>query len=328
MNKQIDFVGKTMLVAGGGGFVGSHLCEELLARGAQVLAMDNFITGRKENVDHLANRTGFEMLTHDITEPLELAGPVDGIFHLASPASPVDYARHPIETLRVGARGADNLLALAQEKRCPILIASTSEVYGDPLEHPQRESYWGNVNPVGPRSCYDESKRYQEALTMAYHRVHGVSTRIIRIFNTYGPRMRADDGRVVPNFCTQALRGQPLTVYGDGSQTRSFCYVDDLVEGILRLFATPYHEPVNLGNPAEFTVLEFARKIKSLTGSSSAIIHRPLPADDPKVRCPDITTAGRVLGWQPVFEFDEGLSRTVAWFRATMAGKRAELMTA
>ena len=310
-----DVAGKRFLVTGGAGFLGSHLCEQLVSRGARVLAVDDYITGRKQNLAHLIENPSFELISHDITEPMEIEGPIDGIFHMASPASPVDYAKHPIETLRVGSIGADNMLALAKAKNCPMLIASTSEVYGDPLEHPQKESYWGNVNPIGPRGCYDESKRYQEALTMAYHRVHNVPIRIVRIFNTYGPRMRANDGRVVPNFCIQALRGEPLTVYGEGDQTRSFCYVSDLIEGIIRLFGSSYCEPVNIGNPAEYTVLDFAKKIISLTGSRSRIVHEPLPVDDPKVRCPDISKATELLDWKPSVSIDEGLKRTIEYFR-------------
>ncbi len=313
------FDGRRFLVTGGGGFLGSHLCELLLSKGAQVVIADDFITGRKKNLGHLHGNSAFELIEQDITLPLEMGGKLDGIFHLASPASPVDYAKHPIETLRVGALGADNILALAKGKNCPVLLASTSEVYGDPLQHPQKETYWGNVNPIGPRGCYDESKRYQEALTMAYHRVHDVSIRIVRIFNTYGPRMRTDDGRVVPNFCMQALRGEPLTVYGEGKQTRSFCYVDDLLDGILRLFAKPHCEPVNIGNPEEHTILEFARRIISLTGSKSAITHEPLPIDDPKVRCPDISQARQVLGWKPATSLDDGLRATIKYFKRELA---------
>ena len=315
MAELISFIGKCFLVTGGGGFLGSHLCEELLARGGRVIAADDFITGRKKNISHLTGETLFQLVEQDITQPLEIEGELAGIFHMASPASPVDYAKYPIETLRAGAMGADNVLALALQKKCPVLIASTSEVYGDPAEHPQKESYWGNVNPIGPRGCYDESKRYQEALAMAYRRVHGVSIRVVRIFNTYGPRMRTDDGRVVPNFCIQALRGEPLTVYGDGRQTRSFCYVDDLVAGILKLFSAQHFEPVNLGNPVEYTILDFARKIISLTGSKSKISHQPLPVDDPKVRCPDITKARQLLGWEPLVSIDEGLKKTIEYFR-------------
>jgi dTDP-glucose 4,6-dehydratase len=315
MANLISFTGKCFLVTGGGGFLGSHLCEALLSRGSEVIAVDDFITGRKKNIAHLIENPAFRLVEQDITRALEIDGGLDGIFHMASPASPVDYAKYPIETLRVGAVGADNVFALARQKNCPVLIASTSEVYGDPAVHPQKESYWGNVNPIGPRGCYDESKRYQEALAMAYHRVHGVSIRVVRIFNTYGPRMRTNDGRVVPNFCIQALRGEPLTVYGDGKQTRSFCYVDDLIAGILKLFSTEHFEPVNIGNPEEHTILNFAQKIISLTGSKSKIVHEPLPVDDPKVRCPDISKAREILGWQPSVSIDDGLKRTIEYFR-------------
>ena len=291
------------------------MCDALLLKGAKVLAIDNFITGRNRNLAHLSGNAAFELLEQDVTLPLKIGGQVDGIFHMASPASPVDYAKHPIETLRVGSIGSDNVMALALEKKCPVLVASTSEVYGDPQEHPQKESYWGHVNPTGPRGCYDEAKRYLEALTMAYFRVHRVETRIARIFNTYGPRMRVDDGRVVPNFCMQALRGEPLTVYGDGKQTRSFCYVDDLVRGILKLLQSPYHEPVNLGNPGEYTILDFAEKIIVLTGSSSKIVHKPLPEDDPKLRRPDISKAREILGWEPGVSLEEGLKKTIEYFR-------------
>jgi dTDP-glucose 4,6-dehydratase len=315
MTDPHSFSGKRLLVTGGGGFLGSHLCEALLSKGSEVVVADDFITGRKKNIDHLLGNPAFQLIEQDITGPLDIEWDLDGIFHLASPASPVDYAKYPIETLRVGAMGADHILELARQKSCPVLIASTSEVYGDPMMHPQKESYWGNVNPIGPRGCYDESKRYQEALAMAYRRVHGVSIRIVRIFNTYGPRMRTDDGRVVPNFCIQALRGEPLTVYGDGSQTRSFCFVDDLIGGILKLFSSSHQEPVNLGNPAEYTILDFATKIISLTGSKSRITYTPLPVDDPKVRCPDITKARELLAWEPLVSIDDGLRRTVEYFR-------------
>lgn len=304
------------LVTGGAGFVGSHLCETLLARKCQVIAVDNFITGRPENIRGLLRDGAFEFIEQDITLPLKISGGIAGIFHLASPASPVDYARYPIETLHVGAIGSDLVMRLALEKKCAVLVASTSEVYGDPLIHPQREDYWGNVNPVGPRGCYDESKRYMEALTMAYHRVHGLQTKIIRIFNTYGPRMRTDDGRVVPNFCLQALQGEPLTVYGKGQQTRSFCYVSDLVEGILRVMAKGDANPINLGNPNEMTVLDFARRIIELCGSTSTIEYLPLPQDDPKTRKPDIGRAKQVLGWEPVMDLDQGLKRTIEFFQA------------
>jgi len=319
LNKANSFEGKRILVTGGAGFVGSHLCESLLSKGASVIVADNFITGRKKNLAHLLENKEIQLMDADITQRLNIDGDLDGIFHMASPASPVDYARYPIETLRAGAMGADHILRLAFEFSCPVLIASTSEVYGDPLQHPQKESYWGNVNTIGPRGCYDESKRYQEALAMAYHRVHGVAIRIVRIFNTYGPRMRADDGRVVPNFCVQALTGEPLTVYGKGQQTRSFCYVDDLVSGIVELFCSKHPEPVNLGNPCEYTVLDFAKKIIALTDSDSEIVFKPLPADDPQVRCPDIARAERLLGWKPQVSIEDGLGRTIDYFREAIA---------
>ena len=318
-----SFRGKRFLVTGSAGFLGSHLCERLLSMGASVIGVDNLLTGRGENFRHLRDNPSFKFLHRDITSPLELTGDLNGIFHMASPASPVDYGKYPIETLRAGALGADNVLALALYKDCGVLIASTSEIYGDPLEHPQKESYWGNVNTIGPRGCYDESKRYQEALAMAYHRRHGVSIRLVRIFNTYGPRMRTDDGRVVPNFCVQALQGESLTIYGHGRQTRSFCYVDDLITGILKLFSANCVEPVNLGNPQEFTILDFAQKIIALTNSPSQIVFHPLPQDDPKVRCPDISRAKKLLGWSPTVSIDEGLRRTIDYFREEI-GKRAD----
>ncbi|MGB9611162.1 MAG: UDP-glucuronic acid decarboxylase family protein, partial [Bryobacteraceae bacterium] len=288
-----------ILVAGAAGFIGSHLCDALLARGDEVIGVDNFLTGTPRNLRHLTGHPRFRFQEHDVIHPLEVEGPVDAVFNLASPASPRDYLAHPIETLRTGAEGSRNLLELARTKGARYVLASTSECYGDPLEHPQRETYWGNVNPVGPRSCYDESKRFAEALTMAYHRQFGLSTHIARIFNTYGPRMQHDDGRIVPNFILQALRNQPLTVYGDGSQTRSFCYVEDLVEGLILLGASDEHLPVNLGNPEEMTVLDFARLVRRLTGSQSDIIFEPLPEDDPQRRQPDIAKARSVLGWSP-----------------------------
>lgn len=307
-----------ILVAGAGGFIGSHLCDRLLAEGHEVLGADNFLTGSPRNLAHLQGGARFTLFRHDIIEPLDVPGPLDIIFNLASPASPKDYLAHPIETLRTGAEGSRNLLDLALEKGARYLLASTSECYGDPQEHPQKETYWGHVNPIGPRSCYDESKRYAEALTMAYHRVHGLRTHIARIFNTYGPRMQSGDGRIVPNFIRQALRGEPMTVYGDGSQTRSFCYVDDLVEGLVRLSRSEERLPVNLGNPAEMTVLEFAHMIRTLAGSSSAILFEPLPEDDPQRRRPDISKARAVLGWSPQVGLEEGLRRTIAWFRAEL----------
>lgn len=303
------------LVSGGAGFIGSHLCEALISEGCEVIAVDNFITGRPENVKELLRDSRFTLIEQDIINPVKISGNLAGIFHMASPASPVDYAKLPIETLHVGAIGSDNILKLALEKKCPILVASTSEVYGDPLQHPQEENYWGNVNPIGPRGCYDESKRYMEALTMAYHRVYGLSTRIVRIFNTYGPRMRVDDGRVVPNFCMQALAGEPVTVYGDGSQTRSFCYVTDLVKGLMKALHSDYAQPINLGNPIEMTIHQFAEKIIHLCHSQSTLEFRPLPQDDPKTRRPDISLAKKILDWQPLVGLEAGLRETVKFFK-------------
>ncbi|MEB3222489.1 MAG: UDP-glucuronic acid decarboxylase family protein [Candidatus Sericytochromatia bacterium] len=307
-----------ILVTGGAGFVGSHLCERLLAEGHQVMAVDNMVTGDLANVAHLEGHAGFSFMRHDVSTPFEVPGPLDRVYHLASPASPVDYAELPIETLKVGSYGTHNALGLARARGARLLLASTSEVYGDPLVHPQPETYWGNVNPIGHRSCYDEAKRFAEAITMAYHRTHGVETRIVRIFNTYGPRMRLNDGRAIPNFLTQALRGEPITVYGDGSQTRSFCYVDDLVEGLLRLMESDTAEPVNLGNPAELTLLEMAERIRVLTQTRSEIVFRPLPPDDPKLRRPDISRAREVLGWEPRVELAPGLAKTVDHFRQAL----------
>jgi dTDP-glucose 4,6-dehydratase len=303
------------LITGGAGFVGSHLCERFLAEGHDVLCVDNFITGNPVNVEHLQGQPRFTFLRHNISNSLEIDGPVDNILHFASPASPVDYLRHPIPTLKVGSLGTHNTLGLAKAKSARYLLASTSEVYGDPLVHPQREDYWGNVNPIGIRGVYDEAKRFAEAMTMAYHRSHGLNTHIVRIFNTYGERMRLDDGRVVPNLMGQALRGEPLTVYGDGSQTRSFCYVADLVDGIYRLLQADFHEPVNLGNPNEVSIHDFAKEILELSGSKSAIEFKPLPQDDPKVRRPDITRAKQLLGWQPRVERRDGMRRTLEYFR-------------
>ena len=303
------------LITGGAGFVGSHLCERFLADGHEVVCVDNFITGATPNIDHLRGHSRFSLVDHDISHPLEVDGSLDAILHFASPASPVDYLRHPIPTLKVGALGTHNTLGIAKAKNARYLLASTSEVYGDPEVHPQREDYWGNVNPIGVRGCYDEAKRFAEAITMAYHRYHGVDTHIVRIFNTYGERMRLDDGRVVPNLMGQALRGEPLTVYGDGSQTRSFCYVADLVEGIVRLLAADCHDPVNLGNPNEVSILDFAKEILELSGSKSRIEFKPLPQDDPKVRRPDITRARTLLGWEPQVERRDGMRRTLEYFR-------------
>jgi dTDP-glucose 4,6-dehydratase len=310
------------LVSGAAGFIGSHLCDRLLEEGHQVIGVDNLLTGSMANLAHLEGHANFRFLRHDVCLPLQIEERLDGVLHLASPASPRDYLEHPLETLDAGSRGTREMLELARRHRARFLLSSTSECYGDPLVHPQPESYWGNVNPVGPRSCYDEAKRFAEALTTAYRRVHGLRTSIARIFNTYGPRMKLDDGRVVPTFLDQALRGLPLTVYGDGSQTRSFCYVSDLVEGLLRLLFSREPGPVNLGNPEELSVLEFARRILELTGSNSAIEFRPLPQDDPKRRQPDISKARQALGWAPQVSLEEGLRRTIAWFRAQALAAR------
>ena len=303
------------LITGGAGFLGSHLCERFLAEGHEVVCMDNLVTGNPDNVAHLIGNERFEFVHHDVTNFVYVAGRLDYILHFASPASPIDYLKLPIQTLKVGALGTHNCLGLAKAKGARILLASTSEVYGDPLEHPQTEAYWGNVNPVGSRGVYDEAKRFAEAITMAYHRYHGVETRIVRIFNTYGPRMRLDDGRALPAFMGQALRGEPITVFGDGSQTRSFQYVDDLVEGIYLLLMSDEVEPVNIGNPDEISIREFAEEVVALTGSSSTITFEPLPTDDPKVRQPDITKARSVLGWKPEVSRAEGLERTLQYFR-------------
>lgn len=310
-----------ILVTGGAGFIGSHLCDRLLAEGHRVIAMDNLITGNTDNIAHLNGRPDFEFIKHDVTKYIYVAGPLHAVLHLASPASPVDFPKIPIPIMKVNSVGALNALGLALAKGARFLIASTSEVYGDPLVHPQPESYWGNVNPIGPRGVYDEAKRFAEALTMAYNFHHGVETRIVRIFNTYGPRMRLDDGRVVPNYLTQALRGEPLTVYGDGSQTRSFCFVTDEVDGIYRLLMSAEVQPVNIGNPNEFTMLEFAGIVNELTGNRAGIIYKPLPVDDPKQRKPDISKARRVLGWEPRIEVREGLARTIADFRQRMKAR-------
>jgi len=307
-----------ILITGGAGFIGSHLCDRLLADDHDVIAMDNLSTGSVDNIAHLAGHKRFHFIDHDVTNYIFIDGPIDAVFHLASLPSPVDYLNYPIQTLKVGAMGAHKTLGLALEKGARFLLASTSEVYGDPLIHPQHEDYWGNVNPIGPRGVYDESKRFAEALTMAYHRTHGVDTRIVRIFNTYGPRMRMDDGRVVPNFVCQALRGDPLTVYDSGSRTRSFCYVSDMVEGLVRLLHSDESTPVNMGNPDEMTILEFAHKVLQVTGSRSPIeFITPTDArtaDDPKVRCPDIGKARRVLGWEPQVPLEEGLQHVIAYF--------------
>ena len=307
---------KRALITGGAGFLGSHLCEKMLGNGFRVLCVDNFLTGRRANIAHLDADPDFEFLEHNISKPLFVDGDVDVVLHFASPASPIDYLELPIQTLKVGSLGMHHMLGLALAKGARILIASTSEVYGDPLVHPQPETYWGNVNPVGPRGVYDEAKRFSEAMTMAYHRVHGVETRIVRIFNTYGPRMRPRDGRVVPAFIQQALLDQPMTVFGDGGQTRSFCFVSDLIEGIYRLLMSDHSDPVNIGNPHEMTILQFAERIKALIGSKSEIAHKPLPVDDPKTRQPDITKAREILQWEPQVDLDEGLRATIDYFRA------------
>jgi len=302
------------LVTGGAGFLGSHLCEFLLEKGHEVIVMDNLSTGSIANIEHLAGRK-FQFIKQDVAEYIFVPGPLDYILHFASPASPMDYLQMPIQTLKVGAMGTHKALGLAKDKRATFLLASTSEVYGDPLVHPQKEDYWGHVNPVGPRGVYDEAKRFAEALTMAYHRTHGVNTKIVRIFNTYGTRMRPNDGRAIPAFVPQALRNEPITVFGDGSQTRSFCYVDDLVEGIYSLLISNYHEPVNIGNPHEMTIRQLAEAIVRVTKSNSEIIYKPLPIDDPKVRQPDITLAKKLLGWEPRIGLEEGLQRTIGWFQ-------------
>jgi len=306
---------KRALVTGGAGFLGSHLCDHLLAQDFQVVCMDNLVTGSVRNIEHLAGNEDFRFIKQDVTEFIYLDGQIDYIFHFASPASPIDYLELPIQTLKVGSLGTHKALGLAKAKQAVFLLASTSEVYGDPLIHPQTEDYWGNVNPIGPRGVYDEAKRFAEALTMAYHRFHGVDTKIVRIFNTYGPRMRAHDGRVVPAFICQALDGKPLTVFGDGSQTRSFCFVADLIDGIHRLALSGEHDPVNIGNSREMTVMEFARLVRELTGGTSEIVNRPLPVDDPKIRQPNIDRARRILGWEPRVRLEDGLARTIEYFR-------------
>jgi dTDP-glucose 4,6-dehydratase len=308
-----------VLITGAAGFLGSHLCDRFLADGHSVVGLDNFITGRPDNIAHLLGDDRFEFIRHNISTFTYVAGPLDGVLHFASPASPVDYLEFPIATLKVGALGTHNALGLALAKKARFFLASTSEVYGDPLVHPQTESYWGNVNPIGPRGVYDEAKRFAEAMTMAYHRFHGVDTRIVRIFNTYGPRMRPHDGRVVSNFIVQALSGQPLTIYGDGSQTRSFCYVADEVEGIYRLFMRGDNDPTNIGNPNEFTVRQLAELVIELTGTTSKIEQRDLPVDDPKVRQPDIGRAREMLGWEPTVSLRDGVSRTIEYFRSVLA---------
>ena len=311
-----------VVITGGAGFLGSHLCDYLLNQGHEVICLDNLLTGAVDNIAHLMGHERFRYVKHDVTEYLFIGDPIDAVMHFASPASPRDYLELPIQTMKVGALGTHKTLGLAKNKRARFLLASTSETYGDPLVNPQPETYWGNVNPIGLRGVYDEAKRFAEALTMAYHRYHGIDTRIVRIFNTYGPRMRPHDGRVVSNFIVQALRQEPLTVYGNGEQTRSFCYVEDEVAGIVKLLMAPdtpdIHDPVNIGNPHELTVMEIARKVLSLTASSSKIIHEPLPQDDPKVRRPDITRAQKLLGWNPTIALEEGLRRTIDYFRTKL----------
>ncbi|MGA7614286.1 MAG: UDP-glucuronic acid decarboxylase family protein [Thermoanaerobaculia bacterium] len=311
------------LVTGGAGFLGSHLCDLFLERGHEVICMDNFLTGSPNNIKHLLGRPGFSFVKYDVTNYIHIDGPLDYVLHFASPASPIDYLEKPIQTLKVGSLGTHKTLGVAKDKNARYLLASTSEVYGDPLVHPQREDYWGNVNPVGPRGVYDEAKRFAEAMTMAYRRFHHVDTRIVRIFNTYGERMRMNDGRVVPAFVSQALRGEDMTVFGDGSQTRSFCYVSDLVEGIYRLLMSDEAQPVNIGNPNELTVLEFAKQIRKATDSTSEIVFKALPEDDPKIRRPDITKAREILDWEPHVPLEEGLKRTVAYFRERILDQAA-----
>ncbi len=307
-----------IVITGAAGFIGSHLSETLIGRGHSVVGIDNLLTGDLANIEHLTGRD-FVFVKHDVTKYILVDGPVDVVFHWASPASPIDYLEWPIPTLKVGALGTHNALGLAKAKGARFVIASTSEVYGDPLEHPQRESYWGNVNPVGPRGVYDEAKRFAEAITMAYHRYHGVDTKIVRIFNTYGPRMRINDGRAVPTFIAQALRGEDVTIFGSGGQTRSFCYITDLVDGILRLMASSENDPVNIGNPHEMSIEDMARLIIKMTGSSSKVVFKPLPTDDPKVRQPDITRARTLLGWEPKVTLEDGLTSTIDYFRRKMA---------
>jgi len=311
--------GKRVLITGAAGFLGSHLCDRFINEGDMVIGMDNLITGSLKNIEHLFKLKEFEFYHHDVSKFVHVPGHLDYILHFASPASPIDYLKMPIQTLKVGSLGTHNLLGLARVKNARLLIASTSEVYGDPLEHPQREEYWGNVNPIGPRGVYDEAKRFQEAITMAYHHFHGLETRIVRIFNTYGPRMRVQDGRALPAFFSQAIRGQEITVFGDGSQTRSFCYVDDLIEGIYRLLLSDYHLPVNIGNPDEITLQEAAEEVKRLVGANSNIVYKPLPIDDPKTRRPDITKAKAILNWEPKVNRTEGFKHTLQYFKEALA---------
>ncbi|MEK6630956.1 MAG: UDP-glucuronic acid decarboxylase family protein [Acidobacteriota bacterium] len=309
-----------VVITGAAGFIGSHLAETLLDRGYHVVGIDNLLTGDMANIAHLANRD-FLFIKHDVTNYIYVDGPVDFVLHWASPASPIDYLELPIQTLKVGALGTHKALGLAKAKGARFVLASTSEVYGDPLEHPQRETYWGNVNPIGPRGVYDEAKRFAEAMTVAYHRFHGVDAKIVRIFNTYGPRMRVKDGRAVPNFISQALCGQDLTVFGDGRQTRSFCYISDLVEGIIRLMLSEANDPINIGNPHELSIEEIARTILRMTGSSSQLVYKALPTDDPKVRKPDITRARTILGWEPTVALEQGLDRTISYFKTKLASR-------
>src|SRR6202045_258530 len=314
---------RTAVVTGGAGFLGSHLSDRLLSEGFRVIAIDNAVTGSADNIAHLVDNPEFQFIRHDVSEFIFVPGTVDFVFHFASPASPIDYLELPIPTLKVGALGTHNSLGLTKDKGAKFVLASTSECYGDPLVHPQHEDYWGNVNPIGPRGVYDEAKRFAEAMTMAYHRFHGIDTKIVRIFNTYGPRMRLRDGRVVPAFIGQALSGTPLTIFGDGSQTRSFCYVSDLIDGIFRLAMSDFHEPVNIGNPREMTIKQFAAEIIRITGTKSRIENKPFPVDDPKVRQPDITRARKVLGWEPKVEFEEGIKKTIEYFRESLKAGRS-----
>jgi dTDP-glucose 4,6-dehydratase len=314
----MDSIKKTALVTGGAGFIGGHLCKYLLKKEYRVICVDNLITGSLKNLEDIKSGD-FEYINHNVIDFIDIDEKIDLIFHMASPASPIDYLQLPIQTLKVGALGTHNVLGLAKSKRAVMLLASTSEVYGDPLQHPQREEYWGNVNPVGPRGVYDEAKRFAEAITMAYHRQQGVDTRIVRIFNTYGPNMRLNDGRVIPNFICQCIKGNDITAYGDGKQTRSFCYVDDLIEGLYRLTQAQYNLPVNIGNPDEFTILQLAEMVKLQTNSKSRIVFNPLPEDDPKVRMPDITKAKNLLGWQPQVKLEEGLIKTIVWFKSQIS---------
>lgn len=312
---------KTCVIMGGGGFLGSHLCERFLEKKCRVIAVDNFLTGNERNIAPLKKNSAFKLIRHDVSKPLRIPGSADYVLHFASPASPLDYLQFPIQTLKVGALGTHNALGLAKEKKAAFLLASTSEVYGDPLVHPQTEAYWGNVNPIGPRGVYDEAKRFAEAITMAYHRTHQLNTKIVRIFNTYGPRMRLRDGRAIPAFLSQALTGKPLTVFGDGHQTRSLCYISDMVDGIEKLLLSSVNEPVNIGNPSEISMMDLAKKIIRITGSPSRIVTKPLPVDDPKVRCPDITQARKYLFWTPKIALDDGLAHTIEYFKKALRSK-------